>query len=167
MPSSCTIRYSWFSGRVVVVRLLVLLPRPLDVVGVHVTAPGVRIGEPLIGLDADQVADLRADVDRRVVLVDRIEVDDRRDVLDEGPVLRLRLELGVAARLQLGQVAQGHDQQRLTRVDRADVDLDRELLAVVAPAHRLDPSVRREPQQIGRDQQLDRARRRARRGRTR
>ena len=157
VPSSWTIRYSWLSGRVAVVRLLVLVPRAFDVVGVHVVAPGVGVGEPLVGLDADQVADLRAHVDRRVVLVDRVEVDDRRDVLDERPVLRLGLELRVTARLQLGQVAEGDDQERLAGLDRADVDLDRELLAAVAAAQRLDASVRRERQHVGREQQLDRA----------
>jgi hypothetical protein len=69
-------------GRVPVVRGLVLLPCPVDVVGMDVPAPRVRVREPFLRLDTDEIADLRADVDRLAVLVDGVEVDDRGDVLD-------------------------------------------------------------------------------------
>ena len=47
VPSSCTIRYSWFSVVWCVYASDVLVPDAVDVVRMHVTAPAVRVGEPL------------------------------------------------------------------------------------------------------------------------
>ena len=143
-------------GRVLFERLLVLLPGPVEILGVDVLAPAVRVGQPLVGVDAEQRDHLRAHVDRVRVLVDRIEVDDRGDLLDERPVLRLGLEPRLASGLQLGRVAERHHDQLLGALDATDVHLHRHRAAAARAAEGLDRDARLEVEQLGRDEQLDR-----------
>src|SRR6185369_12074674 len=107
----------------------------VDVVDVDVAAPAVRIAQPVRRFDAQQVRDLRADIDAVLVLVDGIQVHDRRDLFDERPVLGLRFEPRLATGLELGHVAERDDQEPLRAIDRADVHLDGDLATLATDAH--------------------------------
>ena len=139
-----------------VVRVPVLVPRPFDVLRVHVMPPGVGIAQPLFGLDAQELHDLRAHVDRVRILIDRIQVHDRRDVLHERPILRLGLESRGSARLHLRPVPERDDQERRVSFDAADVHLDRELVPVAAPAGRVERRPGGVLSEFGREQPLHR-----------
>ena len=137
------------------VGLLVLVPRAVDVLGVHVAAPRVVILQPDLGRDADEVADLRAHVDRRLVLVDGVEVDDRRDVLHEAAVLGLRLVQRLATELELRRVPERHHEEPGGVLQHAHVDLDRERGTVGGPAHRVDAREVARLQEVGPHEHLD------------
>ena len=102
-------------GLVLVVRVPVLVPRAVDVIGMDVVPPRVRVGQPFVLTDAEQLDDLRAHVDRFRVLIHRVQVDDGGDVLHQRPVLRLCLEARGPAGLQLRAVPKGEDQQAAWR----------------------------------------------------
>ena len=120
------------------VRVLVFLPDPIDVVLVDVPPPAVRILQPVRWRDPQEVGHLRADVDAFLVLVDGIQIDDARDLLDKRPVLRLSLEPSLPAGLRLRHVAERDDEVALDPLDRADVNLDGDRAAVAVVADRLD-----------------------------
>ena len=135
-----------------VVRVPVLVPRAVDVLGMDVMPPRVRVGQPFVLTDAEQLHDLRAHVDRLRVLVHRVQVDDRGDVLHQRPVLRLGLEARGPAGLQLRAVPKGDDQQRRGGLDPADVHLHGEFVAVPARAGGFERRARRVHREIGREQ---------------
>ena len=139
-------------GLVRVVRVPVLVPRAVDVIGMDVVPPRVRVGQPFVLTDAEQLDDLRAHVDRFRVLIHRVQVDDGGDVLHQRPVLRLGLEARGPAGLQLRAVPKGEDQQRRGGLDPADVHLHREFVPVPARACRFERRARRVHREIGREQ---------------
>src|SRR5439155_26590896 len=90
--------------------------RALPVVRVEPLCPQVAVGQVLLRHDPEQALDLRADVGRGHLLVDRVDVDDRRDLLDQasvlggGPPVPLDLHRPSASRA-------GHTRVRSTRPD--------------------------------------------------
>ena len=104
--------------------LLVLGPGLIEILVVDVRGPRSRVVQPLLGSDPEELLDLRADVDGALVLVERIEIDDRRDLLDERLVLGFRLEARLTVRLELRDVAERHDHQAVVLAGPADLDLD-------------------------------------------
>ncbi|GBC86264.1 hypothetical protein HRbin12_00250 [bacterium HR12] len=64
---------------------------PLPVLLVQSRHPEVRLFAPLLDGEAQDLLDLRARVDVRGDVVDGVDVEDRRDPLDEAPVRLLRL----------------------------------------------------------------------------
>ena len=135
--------------------VLVLLPNPVDVVDVDVVAPAVRILQPGRRLDPQEVRDLWADVDAVHVLVDRIQVHHRGDLLYERPVLGLCLEPSFAARLELGHVAERDHQEPLGTLDGAHVHLHRDLATRVIDAHGLQTAADLAVEDVAREQEAD------------
>ena len=64
-----------------------LLERPLAIVGVQQRRPEVGVGDPLLGGVAEDLLDLRADVAPAPALAHLGRVDDRRQALDQPPVV--------------------------------------------------------------------------------
>ena len=74
------------------VRVHVLVPRADEVIRVHVLRPAVLVREPCLGLDPEEIEDLRAHRDAVRRFVHRVQVDDAGHLIDERRVLRLALE---------------------------------------------------------------------------
>ncbi len=79
----------------------------LPVVRMQQVCPERVVADVLLGLDAEDRRDLRAHVDRGPLLVGEVQVDDRRDLLDERSVLRARLEQ-LAASHHVGRDVEHH-----------------------------------------------------------
>ena len=63
----------------------------IEVVGMHHIAPAFGRGEPLLAGQAEQLGDARADVDHRFPVVDAVDVEDRRQPVDDAAVASLEL----------------------------------------------------------------------------
>ena len=135
--------------------VLVLLPDPVDVVDVDVVAPAIRIFQPVRRLDPQQVGDLRADVDAVHVLVDRVQVHHRGDLLDERPVLGLCLEPRLAACLELRHVAERDDQEPLGALDGAHMHLHGDPATLAIDAHGLQAAADPLVADVAREQEVD------------
>ena len=106
----------------------------LAVVLVHELEEEARLGEPLLGGVAENGRDLGADVKRRLALAERVDVGDRRQVLRQGPVLRLAFALLRLGAGRLTDVARDENgSRRLARGvrDRRDGEGDGEVAAVL------------------------------------
>ena len=106
---------------------------------------------PRLGRVAEQRLDLRARVEVRADGVDRVDVDDERELLDERAVPELRRAQSLLAERAVAKVPDPGGEDRRP-VDRKppDRDLDRELLAVRALCGQLDPRVEDPARAVGR-----------------
>ena len=98
------------------------LHHPGSIVGVERLFEQVGIGLPLlVGVPAD-LGVLGAVVDRRRLLVERIDIDRKRQLLDQDPVALLGLEIALLSKLSLGHVVDHalHERRLAAIVDDGD-----------------------------------------------
>ncbi len=76
-----------------------LTQHPRAVVGMQALDEELGVGEPFLARVAEQPLDLRADVERRAAVVERVDVDDDGELLDD------RTEVDRVHRLYIGRIA--------------------------------------------------------------
>ncbi len=137
--------------RVAVVGALVRSEDTLPILGMEKTDEEVGVLLPRLGRVAEQGLDLRARVEVRADGVDRVDVDDERELLDERAVAELGRPQSLLAERAVAKVTDPRGEERRP-VDREppDGDLDRELLAVRALCGQLDPGVEDPARALGR-----------------
>ena len=107
-------------GLAVDVGALVLLPHRIDVVGMDDAQPQVLVAAPFLAGVAEQRFGLRARVEVRGELVGPIDVEDRRDALDElSVVLGERAPELVAASAQTLEISPASRATRGTTLVRS------------------------------------------------
>ena len=111
----------------------------VPVLGVEQVRPQVGVVDVLLGADAEEFPDLRAHVGRAHLRVGEVDVDDRRDLLHERPVLRLGLLELAARERQLRDVE--HQPEPVPRRAVVPGDQDRVLADPPEPAVAMERAV--------------------------
>ena len=124
---------------VAVVRATVRVEHALPVVGVQHPYEELAILRPLGRRISEHRLDLRARVDIGACVVDRVDVDDERKLLDECPELLLGRPQPLLAASSVADVAdRGGEDRWPGKLEPCDGDLDGELVALRVPGDDLD-----------------------------